>query len=362
MRSDRQTYIGLDVVRFLAALTVTVYHLAFLWWLPPGPLHGVFPVNPVRFGYVGVPVFFVLSGFIIAASALGRTARDFLRGRALRLYPAAWICVPITVAVAADQPDVALRVFHSLVLWPTGPWVEDVYWTLGVEIAFYLIIAAALAGGIRLSHVGWTFGGIGSAFWILRAIDFAAGQPLNGIFAIVETSWWGGLLVTQACFFGVGMVLWTINRKGLAWHRVLGLGVFVLAGCIATYGEARFQIANKGPGGSPIEAPLIWLSAVVLIVASIRLQPWIWQHLGRWGPLARTVGLATYPLYLVHNHLGRAVMLASGLRPMPSLLLGITVCVAVCFIVVMLERYPRSLLRQLLSTRSLRALPASDLP
>jgi peptidoglycan/LPS O-acetylase OafA/YrhL len=90
----------LDPLRFAAALGVAVFHLTFWSWawpsigVAPGFEHYVAAdlqfqsaASFTWFGWVGVEIFFVISGFVIANSARNVSAREFLFGRALRLYP-----------------------------------------------------------------------------------------------------------------------------------------------------------------------------------------------------------------------------------------------------------------------------------
>jgi peptidoglycan/LPS O-acetylase OafA/YrhL len=355
----QQTYIGLDLIRFGAALAVTVYHLGFWRWQAYGQTSAnlfktaLAPASSImRWGYLGVPVFFVLSGFIISASAVGRSAPEFLRGRVLRLYPAAWICIPITLLVFHSSPDLGLRIIHSLLLWPVGPWVSGVYWTLGVEIVFYLVVALALWGDVSLWRVGQVLGGMSALFWIARTIDFAMGSAWRPFYSGIEASVLGGLLVTQSCYFGVGITLWVVARDGVSWRKMVLLSLFLAAGCIAVFGRAQFLIWKQG--GAPhlaIAAPLIWLSTVALIACSIKYQPLIWRRFGGWGTVARRAGLATYPLYLVHSELGEAVMIFSrGLGPWNALAIGIATAVGIAFAIIKLERLPRAALRQWLGS------------
>src|SRR6266516_7176941 len=65
-------------------------------------------------GHIGVDIFFVISGFIIAYSAENSSAYEFLRSRIVRLVPAVWIIAPVTLAVAAaigfsSTTDLCLR-------------------------------------------------------------------------------------------------------------------------------------------------------------------------------------------------------------------------------------------------------------
>jgi peptidoglycan/LPS O-acetylase OafA/YrhL len=86
--------IGLDIVRCVAALYVMLYHYGCWIWAGnnlPGIIgaqdHWMAPFSWP--GWVGVEIFFVLSGFVIAYSAQGNTASGFAKRRIIRLYPTA---------------------------------------------------------------------------------------------------------------------------------------------------------------------------------------------------------------------------------------------------------------------------------
>src|SRR5262249_53112044 len=99
-------YYGLDGLRFFSALAVCVFHLAFYIWATDYAEMARIFADPPKFeeitplawaGWVGVEIFFVISGFVIAHSANGATPMAFLRSRMLRLFPAAWVCAIITL-------------------------------------------------------------------------------------------------------------------------------------------------------------------------------------------------------------------------------------------------------------------------
>src|SRR5690606_31869694 len=97
----RQYYIGLDLLRFVAAALVVIFHISTFggtepsWRIDPAvaPLGWLHPVGWM--GYIGVQIFFVLSGFIISASAANSPASSFLEGRASRLFPALWLAATL---------------------------------------------------------------------------------------------------------------------------------------------------------------------------------------------------------------------------------------------------------------------------
>src|SRR5882724_10068361 len=146
----RRGYVyGIDIIRFLAALSVVGFHLGYL--NDVADFKAIWPVT--WFGWIGVEVFFVISGFVIANSANGKSPIQFLKGRALRLYPAVWCCATLTLIVrsaVSDEKFVDLlpSYLRSLTLIPKGPWIDDVYWTLAVEIGFYTLIFLLLCAGL----------------------------------------------------------------------------------------------------------------------------------------------------------------------------------------------------------------------
>jgi peptidoglycan/LPS O-acetylase OafA/YrhL len=299
-------FLGLDLIRFWAAGLVVLYHLCFYHWTygtAPPALEFRAQLAPLASftstGWVGVPIFFVLSGVVIAASATGRDWVDFAKRRALRLYPAAWICGSITAAacLVAGEPHVLVRYFKSMALSPTGPWIDEVFWTLGVEIVFYAYVAAVLAwfGSARLERAGLALGAVGTLYVSAVLADSAAGGAFRA-----GLSWLGEgngrlLLLSNGCYFGLGMVLWAIVSGGATRVRLAAAAVFTVAGLLT--------VGRLAEGA-------LWLGTVAAIAASLRFHGPIRQRLGRWSGHIRVIGLATFPLYLLHNAIGRAAMVA----------------------------------------------------
>ena len=111
----------------------------------------------MRVGYVGVDLFFVLSGFIIFTvhrEDIGRKerVRSFLWRRFVRIFPPYWIVLALLIAgrfvLRADSthPLDTLRVLRSLVLWPAtdAENILSVAWTLSFELFFYAVFALAI--------------------------------------------------------------------------------------------------------------------------------------------------------------------------------------------------------------------------
>ena len=97
--------IGLDVLRMMAALLVVCYHFCFWYWMRGMPFSVGVPVEATRLavnhpwwhrhlhcGWIGVEIFFVISGFVIAWTASEATSASFARSRFLRLAPGELDC------------------------------------------------------------------------------------------------------------------------------------------------------------------------------------------------------------------------------------------------------------------------------
>lgn len=303
---------GLDILRFLSAFVVVVYHHSYFGWAAPDAWaldDGVraFPwLTPVASsGWIGVQVFFVLSGFIISASAMRGSWFDFLKRRAVRVFPALWACVMIAFVVrlwAGDPADqLLLALFKSAFLSPVGPYIDGVVWTLVVEAVFYVFIAAViLISGIAenrqpfLDKAAIALGGISAIF---ITIEFLSPMINASFQALMGEYFFTVLMFRHGVFFAVGMLLWSIHshaeHKSHKWLAAGILSVFCL-----------LQIWTRNAGGAidAVGPILLWSTGLLVMVASLKWREQI--DFGTHGGVVRHLGLMTYPLYLNHYTLG----------------------------------------------------------
>ena len=92
---------SLDLLRLIAALSVLCFHYLFRASIaPPVLVHGYPEVAPfAMYGYLGVNLFFLISGFVIAWSAEGRSWTEFAAARFARLYPGFLVCMTASFIV-----------------------------------------------------------------------------------------------------------------------------------------------------------------------------------------------------------------------------------------------------------------------
>jgi peptidoglycan/LPS O-acetylase OafA/YrhL len=164
-----------------AAILAVIYHHVFARFTPPGT--GAFeigglqllPLAPLANGWLGVSLFFVLSGFVLAlpyergARNLGSwvDVRAFLVRRAARLLPLYYLVSLVCFAFLATQAAWTLTNFiHLMALtfpftaetfFPSYNWV---LWSLGVEIGFSVLFPALLLLRFRIGIAGFLTGSL----------------------------------------------------------------------------------------------------------------------------------------------------------------------------------------------------------
>ncbi len=323
----------LEGLRGLAILLVVIFHAA------PGLLGG---------GFIGVDVFFVISGFLITgllARELDRTGRialgNFYARRVRRLLPAAilaigatlllsaWILPPLEAPrVAGDGIAAALSVSNLRFALAAGDYFSTVgspspflhYWSLSVEEQFYLVWPATLIiaflVGRSLRAVGVMVAVVGIASLVL-AIVLTDSAPNWAFFSLPTRAWQlalGGLLAIAALE----------RRQGTALSTVLALGGWLGLGAVLLGGYAIDEsIAYPG-----LWALIPTLGAVGIIAGGDRVAgPGL---LLRLAPV-RFLGRISYSLYLWHWPLLvlPAVALGGQLSPLATLaLVGLAIIVA----------------------------------
>jgi peptidoglycan/LPS O-acetylase OafA/YrhL len=285
-------------------------------------------------GWVGVQIFFVISGFVIAASVTGSTPSGFLIRRAIRVFPALWIysCIALAIRMSWGEPAAeALPAFlRSAVLFPKGPYIDEIVWTLVVEAVFYIFIAllAASAGSRNQSTVlergAYMLGAASAVFLCVSILSKHIPVTIGGVEAssVLGRYFFSVLLLRHGVFFAIGMLAWTASSTGVT-PRIRGaLAVFLVMGTVQI-GQTCFE------SGSPMVLTIaIWLAA--LLVSCISLQSWRDVRNPRLAAALRELGLLTYPVYLGHFTIGMYLLPALAV-PISNRLVLLAVLLAIVF-------------------------------
>ena len=352
----------LDPLRFGAALGVAIFHQMFWSWawvsigVPGFERHVAADVlypsaAPYTwFGWVGVEIFFVISGFVIANSAATSSPKEFLLGRALRLYPAIWVGATATLIVlvvlgSGRASEYIAPYFHAMTLVPTGvvgQRLDDVYWTLAAEMAFYgLVFCAMLTKKVTLRHVAFGLTIYSAVFNAVALLVLSCTTPsdLPYLVILMFRVPCAAFLLSHGCFFALGIWLFiSANRKLTALERV-AVAVTCLSGAAEIYFFASFLLTSIPAisDQSALVPIMVWASAVGLIAwCANRKRRAASAVSGEAPAYFRTLGLITYPLYLTHNVIGTAIIRAlvdAGLDATSALWVQLGIMVLVCWFI-----------------------------
>src|SRR5688572_8155836 len=285
---ERERIAELDVLRFIAAASVVLFHAAY-WPSKPTLLTEV-----VTYGFMGVPLFFMISGFVILMSVQDRTGTEFVNSRIARLYPSFWICVllacialtflgdglPPLKVIAANLTMLPGMLFHQQPL-------DKVYWTLAVEMKFYaLVFLLIVTRQIKRMEVFL-------ALWL----------GVAAIASVVSIPRWLDVIAMPmyASLFCSGCYLYLIRAGGPSPARLLGFGASVVLSMVWVL---RYQ--NVYTMATDLRTELIVLSVLLLInvvFLMVALRKWALPRTRIWLWL----GCLTYPLYLTHAKSGDLV-------------------------------------------------------
>lgn len=300
---------GIDALRFMAAFLVVLFHFGSFGLSEPQQYAPVddraFPALDgwTQYGWVGVQVFFVLSGYVIAKSAAQGNWKTFLTKRALRIFPALWICATIAlivrVSVSGDWTARMMDWARSVILSPKGPYIDGVIWTLVIEMIFYISVAGVLfvfkpqKGANRLlTRMAIVLGGLSAVFITMRFGLMVTNSPLANLFYGFE---WTLLMLNHGTLFGTGMLLSPYLEKPFSNRRQAALIVFGIV-CLMQIGVVSSSASEA------IVACVIFTILVATLLGAVRYNNTI-------APLSHFVGFQTlgkmsYPLYLGHFAVG----------------------------------------------------------
>jgi peptidoglycan/LPS O-acetylase OafA/YrhL len=164
----------IDLLRFLAALSVVFFHYGFRGYAADNmtTMPYLWAAPFTKYGYLGVHLFFIISGFVILMTASSESARAFMVSRIVRLYPAFWVCCTITFlailflggtrySASWRQYTINMTMLNNMFGVES---IDGVYWSLFVEIKFYCLVLLALLMG-QISNVKELLG-----IWLAAAL------------------------------------------------------------------------------------------------------------------------------------------------------------------------------------------------
>ncbi len=330
----------LDGLRGLAILAVLFFH-AYVSDPAHLPFGDRYTFIPIRLGWVGVQLFFLISGYVILMTLTNcATISEFAKRRWWRLFPAMLIASVIIllfdIAVGVGPYNqrtwinllpgllfVSPSIIHTL----TGKVIDSMdvtFWSLYVEVCFYVIFGSAyFLLGSTMAIVG--------VFFIFGLTYFAELIASGGdLFSrsAAAADWLG---FTHFGWFASGAVFYRFSKD-----RSLVLFVLAVAAGVISALTSKFPAPEKM---SLLFVVILFASAVV----SLNIQRLLSSR------ILLFFGFISYPLYLVHNNIliGLLNITASKIPSIPLILIPIFPLLAVIFVAWTIAKFGEPAFRSL---------------
>lgn len=293
----------LDFLRVTAIAAVLLYHYTFRGYAGDDMSVVPFPelVPVTKYGYLGVHLFFMVSGFVILMTATAGGIRKFIASRCARLYPAMWACCTLTyaatVAMGGERFSAAFGQYIAnlsivSMFFDVVP-IDGAYWSLGPEIEFYGTIGLIVAAG-QISRAEFFFQLALAALGLATILSWQTSNIL--------------LLIDYFPYFSAGAFYYLIWAKGPSFGRWLGVAVswtLTLHQCISfvPYLSSHYRTDMSITATAAIVTSYFAIFAAIATRSTTRFGAMRWV----------SAGAITYPLYLLHENIG--FMLFNALYP-----------------------------------------------
>lgn len=282
---------GIQYLRGIAVLMVVLDHTASMFAFPK--YFGEVILNDwFVAGAVGVPLFFVISGFIIPFVSLSKitlkpkiSTADFFRRRIIRIVPFMWVCILgfASLRILGRGVFPLESYLRSLVLFPVGPVEPKQIWTLRHEFLFYFLfcISVIYFRTKWILYIWFTALFLWSAFHINKLLpDFFLSELIRFVFSRFN------ILFAAGYFIGIS---WLKGYFSWTWKTSQGFLISSLSGLILMY-FSSLHISWIVDG---------LISAIVVAVVGLTMT-----SKGSPGLINRVglmLGDASYSIYLTHG-------------------------------------------------------------
>lgn len=286
----------LDLLRLFAVLAVVLYHYGFRGAAADGLTGVSLPAlqSVIKYGYLGVQMFFVISGFVITYSADGRTGAGFAIARIARIYPGFLFCMTVTfvatLALGGTQFSATASQWlaNTVIVAPVlkQSFIDGAYWSVVYEIVFYGWVFLFIMLGLfqRRRHLI-------ILVWLMLSLANELALNSGALRKL--------LLTDNSGFFAAGVLLCDLYR---GQREATVFGLFGLAAACAAIEAVTNLNWMRNHFGAPFDDLIVAglsLAAIAVVAAAVNVRSM---------PLPSGVVLAigglTYPLYLLHQHIG----------------------------------------------------------
>jgi peptidoglycan/LPS O-acetylase OafA/YrhL len=282
----------LDYGRFFAAIIVVLFHYTFNG-IANGKIDSIIHVDSLiditKYGYLGVELFFMISGFVIFHSATNRTPAQFVVSRATRLYPSYWFAVIFTSIFALYWGGDSMSVYPSQIIanftllqnYLGIGHVDGVYWTLVYEIKFYSLVFFILIIGLK-KHLNILF-----MLWPIAML----GAYVSGYDYL---PYLGGYFY----YFSAG-ALFAMLQLDKSLKNILSIIISFFLCLLYSTSRALIKTESMGVEFSESIVGLIIIAFFAFFIVQNTKKAQLLKL-----PFSKTLGALTYPVYLIHAHFG----------------------------------------------------------
>ncbi|WP_394202004.1 acyltransferase family protein [Shewanella waksmanii] len=287
----------IDILRFLSALAVVIFHYTYT-----GFMEGFAPVADfpqlrelTKYAYVGINFFFIISGFVIFMTIADNNPKRFIASRFSRLFPAywfaLWLTTLVTLLIGADTFSVTVTQFFANItmvnpLFGQNP-IDSAYWTLFIELQFYCLVLLIIQ--LKLSR------------YFLAIIAITLITSTASLFSqwAANVNMWQLIFPHWSGYFALGCLFFMIKRDGINRFTagLLLLGYVFVIKQSTLFGSLMAQWFN-----------IAFSDVVLAVLNSVFFFSFCITALCAQHPLRLRIcyylGILTYPLYLIHQHIG----------------------------------------------------------
>jgi len=286
---------GIQCLRGLAALLVIFVHM-HIWEIKNLPTTHVLP-DIFKIGDIGVDIFFLLSGFIMAyVTPKGLNSfseqKDFLYRRFTRIFPLYWLILFSVLSIRLVKPELVTKdvdILKSIFLLPQDHVLAlQVGWTLIYELYFYLLVSFVFRFNQKFRlFIGLTlFACILLINYSLNVPDFNRNRYLQLIFSPFNLEFLFGLLLGLR-----------INKLAV-FNKLLSFSILVVALILVYLAYLYMPFVDSYPNNNSLyRVAYEGIPSALLLLAVLQIER---GKFARFPQILISLGEWSYSIYLIH--------------------------------------------------------------